>query len=330
MRLGRKASEQVKESSPPPMNAHCPSLTQLNQALESNCSTIPHLKLDQAPQDSDTLVPSGEDCPQASLTNKWLQTNAKKINSFCIWGFPFSETDLPSLNCNLHSQVLSFQTGEDDRIENPNCSGHGSNSPVSPGVKVCKDEKLVIFAAKSPAYDSDCEPIQMGHVVEEGFLSEAEEMPRSTNNDIISPASPIPSSETNSKDHSCCSKDKQKYAAEANDIVNSPESVTNQEEPVIVKGNKDLKNKFTEEEACESIAAKILLSFATCRLQSDDKWQGFKTQVEVESVRMRRGSTGNEKKQYQHVRRGLNSNKGAVKWKKSVSGSRRRSSRRLM
>ncbi|XP_058067602.1 uncharacterized protein LOC131216968 isoform X2 [Magnolia sinica] len=305
----RKTHEQVKASNLSPKNAYIPGSIDLRQPLESiSNGKVPHSVLDeQLQRDSAACLPCSEPLlpsnpvmyPQVGSTHTSMLSHLKGPNVTCIQG----SGDRNSLSC-----VLSCQTGENDGTEIPNCSGHGNNSPASQGRKACRDRDLSIVAVKSDQCGSDSGPVKVDHV-EAGVQSEPKEAPQFTNDDFKPSLSP------------------------SVQVGTLTDCQREGEEPAMTKeSEEELENGSTVEEACESIAAKILLSFAPCRSQCDAKWQCFETQIEMESSQSSRECTGRSNKQNRRVRRGLNYSNGvgvdAVKWMKSVRGRRRRTSRR--
>ncbi|XP_077238073.1 uncharacterized protein LOC143879525 isoform X2 [Tasmannia lanceolata] len=297
-------SEQLQvKGSLSPENACFTSSTHTYQSLESGSKiSVPHSKLDQQlQQDSDAFFPSNGVLfsthpvifPQASATHKSVESDIRSIP-----GLTLPENNSLSDKHSSYSWGSSCQTGEADVNENPNCSGQGSNSPTSEGIKVCRDVCLSSDTAKNVKCGTNCGPLPMSHG-EGKMQSEHKETPQFT--DVIIKPSP---------------------------------TETNQKEPIVAELNKEEpENVSTLDEACETIAAKILLSFAPCRSLSDPKWRRFQTWKEAESSHSSRDSTGHGKKQNQCTRRILNfSNRvgvdEAVKWTKSVRGRRRRNTRR--
>ncbi|KAF8400537.1 hypothetical protein HHK36_013836 [Tetracentron sinense] len=287
-------------------------------------ATTPHLKLD------DQIVNSSNDrdsstnpviCIQGSSMLESVQCDSKNLNG--VKGSPSLEMNSVSGKQNMYCWAMTSQTSTsvDGGNENPNCSGQGSNSIQSQGAKVYKDCNASNHTKEDPTLATDfCEPGQMSHGLGERVQSELEEVPRFTNNGIKpSLSSTLPDSEVKNLNHSKCSSD-------------CPETVASQEDPVVVtESNEDPKTESTLEEACESIAAKILLSFAPSGSWGNAKLQDFNPQIEAESSTSR-DSMGCNKKRILRPRRGMNYSNGGVvndtlKWTKTVHG-RRRTSRR--
>ncbi|KAF8389196.1 hypothetical protein HHK36_025889 [Tetracentron sinense] len=264
----QKDPEQAKGSILPSSSSSSSS-TQLCQSLEGNSmATTPQLKLEKqicnSSTDGSSLSTNSAICPQGLSTHESVQCDSMNLKDFCIKGSPSLEMNSISEKQNLDCWDLTSQTSVDNGNANPNCSGHGSNSIQFQGAKVCKDNNVSLHTKEEPTLGNDCcETSQMSHRMGEGVQSELE-MPRLNNNGIKPSLSSI-LLEINTMYHCNCSDD-------------SPETVASQEEPVAVtESNEDLEKESTMEEACESIAAKILLSFAPSRSSGNLKLQGFNT-----------------------------------------------------
>ncbi|XP_068648963.1 uncharacterized protein [Aristolochia californica] len=95
----------------------------------------------------------------------------------------------------------------------------------------------------------------------------------------------------------------------------SPENFTegelNQEESFRSE-NENLEKQSISEEACESVAAKILLSFTPSKLPGDDKWQCFQTQIGRTSSRSIEDSSSHGKRMNRSARIGVVNHKNNV------------------
>ncbi|XXG51892.1 hypothetical protein AAC387_Pa03g0357 [Persea americana] len=298
-----------------PRNADHMDSTQLYPTLEINSKTVlPCLEVEKQLQQE-----PGERFPAYGGLLPVNPTNCPQSSSdHCIQEVSCSlDMKPPARDLNSCSCVLTIQTG--DSNENPNRSGHGSNSSYECEVKF-RDKDFSTVTSNKEKCSSDCEPVEIGSDKAEAMKSGLKEASQLGNNDDSSSATD--------------SNNKQRDAAELKCALNYSETEKVQEETKVAKESKEeVESDSTLEEACESIAAKILLSFAPSKSHSDSKLQFCETQIEVETSQSGRESVGDIQKQQRRTRRTVNYRNGvcmdeAVKWTESVCGRRRRSSRR--
>lgn len=314
LNLETRDPEQLKGKSP--RNADQTDSTQLYS--EGNGKIVlPHLEVEKHlqqdlgecfPTHGASLPLNPINCPHSSSDNH-------------IQGVSCSlDTKPPARDLNSCSWAQTNQTG--DNNEKPNHSGHGSNSSYECEVKF-RDKDFGTLTSNNANCGSDCERVQTGNDKVEEMESGLKEASHLENDDNSSSATG--------------SNNKQRDASELKCTIACSETEKDREESEVAKESKEeVHSDSTLEEACESIAAKILLSFAPSKSQSDSmsKWQFCEAQIEVETSRSGRDSMGHIQRQPRRTRRALNYCNGvgmdeSVKWTKSVCGTRRRSSRRL-
>ncbi|ERN18640.1 hypothetical protein AMTR_s00065p00174200 [Amborella trichopoda] len=224
--------------------------------------------------------------------------------------FPLSDMILLSRKPTNNNEVM--RTGEDEKNENPNCSGQGSSSPVSESVKVWRNGDV-----KNARDGIDCEHIHAGHCLTKGGLSTHEDTPHFSGEASIS--SSIPGSMTDQRN-----KAKEKKMVRDSLIT----KIESKREMGIGGNGEDSDEESTLEEGSESMAAMILLSLAPENSQANGGWlDSLKQKMEGESSHSSRDSTSQQKKQIRSTRRASNRVDEEVTWTKPIRRRRRRTCR---
>ncbi|XP_010275753.1 PREDICTED: uncharacterized protein LOC104610705 isoform X2 [Nelumbo nucifera] len=294
-----------------------PDSVQQYQFLESNRVIImTNLKLHEqhrGSNDEGSLSTDPVISPQGYHTLKPMLCDSIKLGN-CIQGNSPSGLNSISRKQNSYSSALSSQTNEEGGHENPNYSGHGSSSIESQGEDFCREiDHNISTITGSPIHGSYCgEPVQVSQVTAEGIQSEFEGEPHLIKDSSLS--SSVPDTEIKQNNQSDC----------PNRSSEVPES---QEEPAVVReSNEHPHNESNVEETRESIAAKILLSFAPCKSWADTKSKGINTLIE-ESSRSSEDCMSSDKTRNLHEKRCISYRNGGVvyettRWTKSPHGRR--------
>ncbi|KAJ4951841.1 hypothetical protein NE237_028673 [Protea cynaroides] len=261
-------------------------------------------------------------CPQASSVYKSVQYDLilKDLNNLCIPRLAPLETISVTGKQNLCSWALTSETSEDDGGNNPNCSGRGSNSIRSDVGNICNDANLStsIIQGCSKLVGECGETVHLNKVKTDRAQLELQEVPCLSNNSTeTNLSSSIPVSEANHMDRGNCSN-------------GSPGTAASHGEPVVTGSNEEPKNESTIEEACKKAAAKILLSFASCKSWGDESSD---VQIKADTTRSDVDETESDKKQNLYGERETNCDNGGiedetVEWTISLHGRKRRKLRR--
>ncbi|KAK9101794.1 hypothetical protein Sjap_019048 [Stephania japonica] len=267
------------------------------ESLESNCLTAKspsELEYQQKisgnrESHSSDAVPS----PPSLLGRE--QSDSLKLSDSCVKESVSSQTNSNSRSPNSFLRTNTFQKSGDSGKEDQNYSNNGSNSTAFSEDEIHEDNGECNLASKSDSFGADqIESAQMSQF-EGGDKYRREDAVQLVD---VGAISSLPSSDQGSK----------------GDVSQTIDKTT---------------DELNEEEASESIAAKILLSFVPDRSNStsEEQEQGYVKDAAVEPRRKNTDAKIHERKRSLRTRRTINYYDGGVmdetiKWTRSFQGSR--------